>query len=87
MGFFLPLVPLTADSWRTADLAWAFSSRFRVVPDAMDDFDASEGFLRTGLGLMKGSYYLLTLRGKGCSNETAPAVFEERGGGSVLAGT
>ena len=51
----------------------------------MDDFDASEGFLRMGLGLTKGSF-LLPLRA-GYSNDTPPAPFEERGGGSVLAGT
>ena len=52
----------------------------------MDDFDASEGFFRTGLGLIKGSF-LLPLRAYDYSNETLPATFEERGGGSVLAGT
>ena len=51
----------------------------------MDDFDASVPCLRTGLGLTKGSF-LLPLRA-GYSNETLPAPFEERGGGSVLAGT
>ena len=84
IGCFLPL---TAYSWRTVDLAWAFSSRFR---DTMDDFDASVPCLRTGLGLTKASFvlgsFLLPLRA-GYSNETLPAPFEERGGGSVLAGT